>query len=529
MGLIDLITIPAGQTFNADVVIVGAGVAGLVLADALRGSGMSVDVLEAGGASLEPESQALYEAEMAGVLHVGTTEGRFRVYGGSSIRWGGQLLPLRASDFNVRQHISFSGWPIDFSDLEPYVRTCEELLGVNHTPYNSDLLRQLPMPRPSLTESDLQLRFSKWAPFRCRNLAHTLGKRCLAEPNFRIFLHACVSAIELHSDGHHVEYLKAVTPNGSIYSFHGKQIVISAGSIETSRLLLSSRNVHTNGICNLTDQLGRWFHDHLSVKAATLMPIDRRKFLNMFAPWFIGDTRHTIKLETSDAWQEKHSCLNVMGHLVFQSAENSAFAWLRQQLLAQQSNLGSNVKLATPSLQQLPKETLDLLYLIWKRVVRQRRWCPSNAEIKLCIDTEQQPNPDSRIRLSKTLDAIGMPKAVVQWRWGESERHAFQSYRNLFNRQWSIWDLGEINWNESFDAGSGWEKSVSDIYHLMGGTRMSLGPQDGIVDTELRVHGIDNLSVASLSVFPTGGSSNPTFTLMMLTLRLADRLLSRRQ
>ena len=63
----------------------------------------------------------------------------------------------------------------------------------------------------------------------------------------------------------------------------------------------------------------------------------------------------------------------------------------------------------------------------------------------------------------------------------------------------------------------------------MGGTRMSLGPQDGIVDKDLRVHGIDNLSVASLSVFPTGGSSNPTFTLMMLTLRLAERLLMKKE
>ena len=528
MSLIDLITIPAGEAFNADVVIVGAGVAGLVLADALRGSGMSVDVLEAGGASLEPESQALYEAEMVGAKHLGTTEGRFRVYGGSSIRWGGQLLPLRRTDYNLRPHIVYSGWPIGFSDLEPYIQSCEELLGVNHAPYDSELLQKLPKPRPNLTEPDLQLRFSKWAPFRYRNLTRTLGRRCLAEPNFRIFIHACVSAIELHVDGHHVEYVRAVTPNGSCYSFRGKQVVISAGSIETSRLLLASRSIHNCGICNKTDQLGRWFHDHISVKAATLMPVDRRNFLRRFAPWFIGETRHTLKIETSDAWQEKHSCLNVMGHLVFQSPENSAFAWIRQQLLAQQSNLGSKEKLAAPRVEQLPEETLDILHLLWKRVVRQRRWCPSNAEIKLCIDTEQQPNPDSRIRLSENLDALGMPKAVVQWQWGEPERNAFHAYKNLFNRQWSRWDLGEIDWNESFEAGSGWEKSASDIYHLMGGTRMSVGPHDGIVDTELRVHGIDNLSLASLSVFPTGGSSNPTFTLMMLTLRLAERLLSRR-
>jgi len=46
-----------------------------------------------------------------------------------------------------------------------------------------------------------------------------------------------------------------------------------------------------------------------------------------------------------------------------------------------------------------------------------------------------------------------------------------------------------------------------------------------VVDPQLRVHGTNNLFVASCSVFPTGGSSNPTLTLMMLTLRLADQLL----
>lgn len=97
LGIIDLQGLPPDQAFQAAVVIIGAGVAGLVLTNALRGSGFSVDVLEAGGASLQP--QALFEAEMAGMPHVGTTEGRFRVCGGSSIRWGGQLLPLAANDF----------------------------------------------------------------------------------------------------------------------------------------------------------------------------------------------------------------------------------------------------------------------------------------------------------------------------------------------------------------------------------------------------------------------------------------------
>ena len=59
---------------------------------------------------------------------------------------------------------------------------------------------------------------------------------------------------------------------------------------------------------------------------------------------------------------------------------------------------------------------------------------------------------------------------------------------------------------------------------MMSVTRMAASPANGVVDAQMRVHGVDNLFVASCSMFPTGGSSNPTLTLMQLTLRLAERL-----
>jgi choline dehydrogenase-like flavoprotein len=101
---------------------------------------------------------------------------------------------------------------------------------------------------------------------------------------------------------------------------------------------------------------------------------------------------------------------------------------------------------------------------------------------------------------------------------------AFAAYRQLFQSQWQAWNFGPIHWLESFEPDSGWEHNVSDTYHQMGGTRMAAHPGQGVVDAHLRVHGLDNLFVTSCSVFPTGGSSNPTLTLMQLTLRLAERL-----
>ena len=86
MPLIDLHSLPARQEFQSDLLIIWAGIAGLLLADALRGSGFHLHVPEACGASLEPESQALYAAEMAATFHFSTTEGRLRMYEGYSTR-----------------------------------------------------------------------------------------------------------------------------------------------------------------------------------------------------------------------------------------------------------------------------------------------------------------------------------------------------------------------------------------------------------------------------------------------------------
>lgn len=60
--------------------------------------------------------------------------------------------------------------------------------------------------------------------------------------------------------------------------------------------------------------------------------------------------------------------------------------------------------------------------------------------------------------------------------------------------------------------------------HPSGTTRMSNDPNQGVVDSDCKVHGMDNLYIASTSVFPTAGYANPTLTLMALAFRLAEKL-----
>jgi choline dehydrogenase-like flavoprotein len=60
--------------------------------------------------------------------------------------------------------------------------------------------------------------------------------------------------------------------------------------------------------------------------------------------------------------------------------------------------------------------------------------------------------------------------------------------------------------------------------HPMGGTRMNPDPKVGVVDTDCKVHGVDGLYVASSSLFPVAGCSNPTQTIVALAVRLSDHL-----
>ena len=49
-------------------------------------------------------------------------------------------------------------------------------------------------------------------------------------------------------------------------------------------------------------------------------------------------------------------------------------------------------------------------------------------------------------------------------------------------------------------------------------------PQRGVVDRNQRVFGIANLYIGGSSVFATSGHVNPTFTIVQMSLRLAEHL-----
>ena len=139
---IDLETRGLQPAFRSDICVIGGGAAGILLASRLGQSGMNVHLLEAGGLELEERSQRLYRTEIAGEPHSGAEEGRFRTFGGSSTRWGGQLLPFTEDVLHPDSRLGMPIWPIELAELEPYYLEVQKVMGVSTSPFSDELLKE---------------------------------------------------------------------------------------------------------------------------------------------------------------------------------------------------------------------------------------------------------------------------------------------------------------------------------------------------------------------------------------------------
>jgi choline dehydrogenase-like flavoprotein len=149
---------------------------------------------------------------------------------------------------------------------------------------------------------------------------------------------------------------------------------------------------------------------------------------------------------------------------------------------------------------------------------------PSRSAIVL-IDLEQAPDPESRITLAEDRDSLGLRRAKANWKLGELERRTAKRFISYIAADFARLGIGRCRvepWlqNDSLPIAD----ALNETYHYIGTTRMADDPREGVVDSNCAVHGMKNLYVAGSSVFPTAGQANPTFTLVALALRLADRI-----
>ena len=495
-----------------DVVIVGAGAAGILLAVELSKKKKKVLLLESGHFEEDSQRQALNEVVQTGKNLSNSVWGRKRAIGGTTIAWGGQSLPYGRLDFANRDWLQYSGWPLPYETLATEYKMANKFMGIDELDYEDDIFRLLKMKRAGFNEALIHHHFAKWAP----------------EPNFRkiyndhllqhttLVYNAVLAKIEPGADGRIV----SVTVNnfkGESFSIGVSRLILAAGTIETIRILLNQEMHTAGGMGNHSGWLGKNFMDHPCIEAGVVETRDRWKLQAGFNTHFRGNRKYSIRMSMAEAYQKEQRLLNGSASLFFAYDAEDTDPYEKIRELIRTKKMPA---MALPSMSDINSYLLSTVAYAFPRFIYKHK-----ARIKLIMMMEQEPTPDSYIGLSDEKDIHGTRRALIHWKITHKTWDSVLHLSHAVSGELQRLSLGTVKLHDHIRAENpDWESHLADVCHHMGGTRMSATPAEGVVDTDLKVWGHDNLYVCSASVFPTTSHSNPTLTLLALAERLAGQL-----
>jgi choline dehydrogenase-like flavoprotein len=533
VSIIDARALDDGTILESDVCIVGAGAAGLTLAEALAEPSRTICVLEAGGQEPDEATQALCELENVGAPIREGFMSRARYFGGSCNLWAGRSMRLAPLDLAGRDWVADSGWPIAAEELAVHYPQASAILKLpSNEQFEPEWYRaRLSDSERALYDGDLVPTVSLWAKAPMRfGVAHR--QRLERSRHTRLVLYANVTGIHLADGGRAVESVAASTLDRRRLTVRARIFVLATGGLENARLLLVSHNRHRCGIGNGFDLVGRYFMDHPRAVFGKV-----RLRLASRLPLIAGlPTRHgqiQLGIGPSETVQRRERLLN---HYVTLEPEYSPYVrgayktsvevmkvLLRRGHAGKRWNLAAVRRGGLDEMIQLltPKEIMPHFLYMWTRRARAALPRRAGEETRVVVYfCEQPPRPESRVTLSAEQDALGVNRLVLDWRIADEVVRSVMRLQELLGIEIDRRGVGQLVPGEGAPR-------FTDASHHIGTTRMSNDPKRGVVDADCKVHGVANLYVAGSSVFPSSGHANPTFTIVALALRLAEHLRTR--
>jgi choline dehydrogenase-like flavoprotein len=524
--------------WSADIVIVGSGVAGSITATRLARAGLKVVILEAGPRVQRNAAMAQYRNALIKIPECPYPDAPYaqhpvsdnpdhyylqdgpdkfaspylRLVGGTTWHWLGTTLRFVPDDFRLRSKFGVGvDWPISYDDLEPWYCEAERELGVAGDP-NADLnaprSQPYPMPMIPLSYADQriaaalsQTKYTVQPTPQARNSQRYDNRPaccgssscipiCPVQAKYDATTHvaqaeragaqvvaeAVATRVEVGGDGRIIAVI-VKRPDGSEDRAVGKVFVMAAHGIETPKLLLQSRTERLPaGVANTSDQVGRNLMDHPSqlnwALAGEPLGIYRGPLSTAGIEWMrAGD------------WRRDHGAFRIQ-------LDNRGWAW----------PMGAPESTARTLIQRgLRGAELD-------RALADH----SSRQINLVPMVEQLPLPENRIVPDyDRRDAIGVPRPRITYRIDDYSKRALEHGRRIVREIFTTMKATEVQEAPDIVAAG----------HVMGTYRMGTDPKQSVVNTDQRAHDHPNLFLLGSGVFPTGAASNPTLTIVALSLR----------
>jgi choline dehydrogenase-like flavoprotein len=498
-----------------DLVVVGAGAGGGVLAQRLARRGWRVVLLEK-GPLWDPDTDWVSDEKGAGQAGLYWTDNRIvsgndpiemgknnsgQGAGGSMAHFAGYVPRLHPSDFEVRTRDGVAvDWPISYWDLKESFERVERELPVagQHWPWGD------PHGYPHAPHPVAGAAAKAWAGARSYGIEMRVGPVAITNGVFGnrphcIYRGFCLEGCKVNAKASPlvthlpdaVEYGCEIRADsmvtrvevddatgrarGVAYVKDGAErlqradaVAVCGYAIETPRLLLNSTSRrHPHGLGNNTDQVGRYVMVQGASQTAARFP----ELLRMY----------------------KAPPPEISSEQFYETDERRGFA------------RGFSI------------QTISPLPIGWaEHVLSEGHWGQSLREYMrdynhwtvLGVLAEFLPQPENRVTLGDDKDQFGLPIAHFNYNRCENDDAMLVYAKKILAE---IWEGAE-----AMDT-----LTIDRYAHLVGGCRMGSSPDDSVVDANHRIWGVDNAFVVDGSVLPTQGAANPALAIMALADRCA--------
>jgi GMC oxidoreductase len=499
------------RTFDA--CVIGSGPAGVTVARRLAARGFTVALMEGGGLDLESESQDLFQGEVVGLDYYPLEDARLRMFGGSSMHWGGRCRELEAMSFEALPFEPLRAWPIAKTDLDPYQGETDDILDLPAT----DEAPDLPIEQKEDRFHRIQYRYSPPTRF-----GEKYRDEIAANPAITCLVNANLVDLRLadgFEDGLSTvtgAVFRSFTPGDPGFTVAARFFVLCLGGLENPRALLNCTSQIPVGIGNQNDMVGRFFCEHPHYRLGQIYyerPIPEAEVLatpeEVYAP-----TR---------AFMDKHEVLSFSLLVTPQLEPPLSFG--AELVRSAGCVAGFTERLAEGVFGRDLNCDRGGLSMYFAQGEGQHA-----VQARLAAHSEQSLQRDSRVKLADERDAFGLRRIAFDWRIGEIDIHTMRTAALELGAHYAEQGIGRVQVDAWLLEAEGTALPGLDQGHRVGGhhhmcaTRMSADPREGVVDADCKVHGVANLYIGGSSVFASSGYANPTYTIVQLALRLGDHL-----
>ncbi len=462
-----------GDDRTYDVAVIGSGFAGTPLALELARAGHETVVVEAAPPKgLDYVSRGVgspFEFSNSGEIDYDINSSRVIGVGGTSRHWTGRVNRLRPSDFRTSSEFGLDvDWPITFDTLAPYYCRAEKLLSVTGRAEVSGVEPPRACPYPEETSYPAEGEEEGGPPII------TFDGREL--PFFE------VARSSRGEDRRPVRLAQREIPQ----LVELANATLLPGRQATELVTLDGRTIDHVVLRTTTGEEERLRARRFVVAAGVFET--PRLLLQSRSRWF------------PDGLGNNHDLLG-------------RFFVEHPTLLLQFAAAGSGLEFDGTALRSY--HFADLFRAQGINACHYQFEGRREGQVVWKVQPELEPRPENRVTLSDRLDRFGSPTIDLAFTYSGRDRRSFEHALALLGRH---------------ALGLGVDRSQVSVArrfrdHPSGTCRMGFDPSDGVVDRDNRVFGVENLYVSGATTFPTSGTSNPTNTVVAMTLRLADHLL----